>query len=715
MSITAPTSPTLTPVNSVVIAFSEPVENFTMADLQLNLTVNGVTASEPLDGATLSTSNYQNWTLGNLAAFTSTSGTYTLTLTTAGWNVTDAYGNVLTTGASTTWTESNPVVQSISTVGSTITNASTVQYTVAFNESVTGVAASDFTLVTSGTSGTIASVSGSGATYTVTVKNVSGNGSLGLDLVDSNSIVDQYNNLLGGTAVGDGNFTGPLYTIDTTAPTITIGSPSAAYANASDTVAYTVTYADAYFGSSSLVAGDITLDPTGNASGTVSVAGSGQTYTVAISNITGNGSLGISIAAGTAIDLAGNTAPAAGPSATFTVDNTVVATAASATPATVTGTTTALSVLGADPSGEPSLTYSWAATTLLNGATPPTFLVNGSNAAKNTTAIFSTAGTYGFTVTITDTAGLTATSSVSVTVNQTLTSISLAGQPPVATAFDQFGNPLVNQPEIDAGTDTITGPLELDSNVTVLPVAGTPLTIAGGISGAGGLTIGGVPGTPGQGTVILSGANSYSGGTTVAAGTLIVSNTSAIAAGTNLTIGAGAALFLTSSVDATPSEVVATTTPTIASAEASASSSPARLSSVPAVDSSAMPLVQSPADVTPPPVTLPLFTLPQVVNNGPVGGSNSQSSMATPLMSQSPNVVRRTIAPGLMPYPQSVPITPSRTSAVNRFVGPSTAKRIGGDLAWLVQAANSSDSSDQQRKKDVAILALDAVFAEYGR
>ena len=37
------------------------------------------------------------------------------------------------------------------------------------------------------------------------------------------------------------------------------------------------------------------------------------------------------------------------------------------------------------------------------------------------------------------------------------------------------------------------------------------------------------------------------------------------------------------------------------------------------------------------------------------------------------------------------------------------------DLAWPGQAANSSDNSDQQRKKDVAILALDAVFAQYGR
>ncbi len=41
-----------------------------------------------------------------------------------------------------------------------------------------------------------------------------------------------------------------------------------------------------------------------------------------------------------------------------------------------------------------------------------------------------------------------------------------------------------------------------------------------------------------------------------------------------------------------------------------------------------------------------------------------------------------------------------------------------GDPAWLAQAASSwdgSDSSDQNHKKDLAILALEAVFAQYGQ
>ena len=96
-----------------------------------------------------------------------------------------------------------------------------------------------------------------------------------------------------------------------------------------------------------------------------------------------------------------------------------VQTAASATPATVVGTSTALSVLGADDAGEAGLTYTWATT-----GTPPepvTFsfgggISNGTNGAKNATANFVQTGLYHFQVTITDGVGATVTSSVNVNV-----------------------------------------------------------------------------------------------------------------------------------------------------------------------------------------------------------------------------------------------------------------------------------------------------------
>jgi hypothetical protein len=69
-----------------------------------------------------------------------------------------------------------------------------------------------------------------------------------------------------------------------------------------------------------------------------------------------------------------------------------VATPASAAPSTVTGTTTNLSVLGADDGGEVNLKYTWSTVTVPNGATVPTFNANGTNASKNSTATFSQAG-----------------------------------------------------------------------------------------------------------------------------------------------------------------------------------------------------------------------------------------------------------------------------------------------------------------------------------
>ena len=106
--------------------------------------------------------------------------------------------------------------------------------------------------------------------------------------------------------------------VDNVIPSITIGALSLA-ATTGGRVTYTVTYADPHFNASTLTAGDITLDSTGTAAGTLSLSGGGASYTVTVSDITGSGTLGISIAAGTASDTVGNLAPVSGPSAAFNV------------------------------------------------------------------------------------------------------------------------------------------------------------------------------------------------------------------------------------------------------------------------------------------------------------------------------------------------------------------------------------------------------------
>jgi subtilase family serine protease len=133
-----------------------------------------------------------------------------------------------------------------------------------------------------------------------------------------------------------------------------------------------------------------------------------------------------------------------------------VVTPASASSSTIVGATTNLSVRGGDSYNTSALTYTWSVLSGPSGAAGPTFSINGSNTAQNTTVTFHNAGTYTFQVTITNLYGLSATSDVSVAVNQTLSSISLTPASGnvynngslqfTATALDQFGHAMSTQP-----------------------------------------------------------------------------------------------------------------------------------------------------------------------------------------------------------------------------------------------------------------------------
>ncbi len=130
-----------------------------------------------------------------------------------------------------------------------------------------------------------------------------------------------------------------------------------------------------------------------------------------------------------------------------------VATPAAANPSLVTGTSTSLSVLGASPVvAESQLTYTWSAVSKPASAASPTFSPNGSNAAKNSTATFTQAGSYTLRATISDPQGRTTFSDVIVVVNQTPATISLSPANPTVPQYttqqfsvsgtDQFGQPL---------------------------------------------------------------------------------------------------------------------------------------------------------------------------------------------------------------------------------------------------------------------------------
>src|SRR5262249_2709215 len=123
-----------------------------------------------------------------------------------------------------------------------------------------------------------------------------------------------------------------------------------------------------------------------------------------------------------------------------------------------------------DPNGVGGLIYTWS---LVSGPAGVTFgSNNNTTSGNNVTANFSKAGSYTFQVTVTDSYGVTSSQTVTVSVVQTLTrvtvspstaNIQLNGTVPFkATAFDQFGNPLTVQPIFTWAV--VSGPGKIDSN-----------------------------------------------------------------------------------------------------------------------------------------------------------------------------------------------------------------------------------------------------------
>ena len=197
---------------------------------------------------------------------------------------------------------------------------------------------------------------------------------------------------------------------------------------------------------------------------------------------------------------AGTNVPQLVVSSTSTSTNSppTVAASASGSPNPASGTTTALSVLGADDAGEQNLRYTWSTT-----GSPPaavSFSANGTNAAKSTTASFTRAGSYSFKVTITDAAGSTVTSSVDVTVGQVASTVKVAPtdvsiaagatQQFSAVVSDQFGV-AISSPSVSWGV-TGGGAISASGLFTASDAPGGPFTInasSGGKTGTATVTI----------------------------------------------------------------------------------------------------------------------------------------------------------------------------------------------------------------------------------
>ena len=241
-------------------------------------------------------------------------GSFTLEVNT-GSDVQDAVTNALgssVTSVPVSIDNTGPAAIVITPSSTGPTNADNVSFDITFDEDVIEFNdLADVIISHTGTSHSGVSITGSGSSYSVEIAGIDGDGSFTLAVNTGSDVEDAVSNALSSSVTSE-----PV-NIDNTAPTVSIGTASIA-STMRGPVSYTVTYEEA--DTISLADGDLTLNKTGTADGSVAVSGTGTlTRTVTISNITGDGSLGISIGSGTATDSAGNEADMAGPSGTFSV------------------------------------------------------------------------------------------------------------------------------------------------------------------------------------------------------------------------------------------------------------------------------------------------------------------------------------------------------------------------------------------------------------
>jgi autotransporter-associated beta strand protein len=243
-------------------------------------------------------------------------------------------------------------------------------------------------------------------------------------------------------------------------------------------------------------------------------------------------------------------------------------------------------------------------------------------------------------------------------------------------------------------TIEIVAPGITAGNLTIDSSNGNPVP-PGGLSYGGG---GGLVKTGSGSAYLSSGTNSYTGATTISAGALVVGTSNAIPDGGSLIVSSGAILKFDTSPAGAPGAATIGTRAVFAAAQAEASTAKASL--IPAYGA-VWQQTRSPRE-----------TAYASVFSSTVGSSAPSLAIAV-----TPSLALPQPAEG--PAPQGVrlgsfaPAGDLGASAMQRPGGSSTAKQIASDLAALLQTVKTPDDSDQHRKKEIAILALEAVFSQY--
>ena len=323
-----------------------------------------------------------------------------------------------------------------------IGDAATV--TVTFSEAVTGLEVSDFT-APSGSLSNLVSSDG-GMTWTMTLTPDSGVTVSGNHIALGNG---SYTDLAGN--VGSGGASAVSYAVDTQAPTVTINGDADPVTGTS--VVFDVVFSEAVTGFTGA-----NIDLSGStAPGTLSaiVTGSGATYQVTVTGMTGSGSVVASIGAGAATDAAGNASLAS-----TSVDNDVAFTLDQAptdiiwngvvpSDSALPGNNAVIANLAAvDPDDTTGFTYS-----LLPGSSSG-FTISAAGVVTKTGGAMATNSTYTLNVQVTDAHGVPYAKTFTIITGTTGNNAALIGDASDNIIYGLDGNDTVTG---GAGRDTLFG------------------------------------------------------------------------------------------------------------------------------------------------------------------------------------------------------------------------------------------------------------------
>ncbi|MDG4549100.1 MAG: IPTL-CTERM sorting domain-containing protein [Candidatus Contendobacter sp.] len=171
---------------------------------------------------------------------------------------------------------------------------SSVTWTVSFSGNVFGLSTSNFTLVPGGgiSGASITNIGGGNQDWEITVNTGSGSGTLGLNL-NTTGLSGQLNLPV------FGSFTGPVYTIDKTPPTVTSITGSSNNPTNQGSVQYAVQFSEAVTG---VQAANFSLTTSGVSGASIgTVSGNGTDWTVTVNTGSGDGTIQLSMVNSTGV------------------------------------------------------------------------------------------------------------------------------------------------------------------------------------------------------------------------------------------------------------------------------------------------------------------------------------------------------------------------------------------------------------------------------